>query len=204
MPRTISTKPGYSVRWWRENGHKPPRRDVFDILERMIDFRFRTPPPECEGRVVQADARRAGEALPSLTGRVTDVITSPPYLDTTNFREDQWLRLWFLGGGPGASYDRKDDRHYSKAQYWTFVMESVKGWRRLLAERARVVVRIGGRSFGKSELRDGLSNALATGLDRDVALASSGFSSAVTGTQANAFRGARVSRLVEHDFCFHV
>ena len=204
MPRTISTKPGYSIRWWRENDHEPPRRDVFDILDRMINYRFRTPPPEGEGRVAQADARRAYKALPSVTGRVTDVITSPPYLDTTNFREDQWLRLWFLGGRPRASYGRQDDRYQNKAQYWRFVMESVKGWRLLLAERARVVVRIGGRRFKKSELRDGLSCALASGLDRDVALASNGFSSTVTGTQASVFRGAKVSRLVEHDFCFDV
>ena len=204
MPRTISTKPGYSVRWWREHGHEPPRRDVFEILERMITYRFRTPPPGCEGRVVEADARQASAALPSIMGRVTDVITSPPYLDTTNFREDQWLRLWFLGGDPRAAHDRKDDRHYSKEQYWTFIAESVKGWRQLLAERARVVVRIGGRRFGKSELRDGLSRALATGLDRAVSLTSTGFSSTVNGTQANAFRGAKASRLVEHDFCFDV
>ena len=25
-------------------------------------------------------------------------ITSPPYLNVTSFEEDQWLRLWFLGG----------------------------------------------------------------------------------------------------------
>ena len=24
----------------------------------------------------------------------------PPYLDVTHFEEDQWLRLWFLGGPP--------------------------------------------------------------------------------------------------------
>ena len=204
MPRTISTKPGYSIRWWRKNNHEPPCRDVFEILQRMIDYRFRTPPPENEGQVVEADARKAGEVLPSLTGRVTDVITSPPYLDTTNFREDQWLRLWFLGGRPGAAYDRRDDRHYCKEQYWNFVTESVEGWRELLAERARVVVRIGGRRFGKAELRDGLSRALAAGLDRAVALTSSGFSSTVKGTQASAFRGAKASSLVEHDFCFDV
>ena len=204
MPRTISTKPRYSVRWWREHGHEPPRRDAFEILERMIEYRFATPPPDRVGTVVETDARRAHEALPSLIGRVTDVITSPPYLDTTNFREDQWLRLWFLGGRPSPLYEPRDDRYSNKEQYWRFVAESVKGWRMLLAESARVVVRIGGRRFGKSELREGLSQALATGLEREVALVSRGFSSKITGTQANAFRGAKVSRLVEHDFCFDV
>src|SRR6266478_5977686 len=29
MPRTISTKPAYSVRWWRQKGCLPPERDVF-------------------------------------------------------------------------------------------------------------------------------------------------------------------------------
>ena len=204
MPRTISTKPGYSIRWWRENRLAPPHRDIFDILERVLDYRFRTPPPEGIGRVVQADARRAGEALPSFTGRVTDVITSPPYLDTTNFREDQWLRLWFLGGQPSASYSCQDDRYHNKERYWRFITESVKGWRLLLAQCARIVVRIGGRRFDKAELRRELSRAVSSGLDRNVALASNGFSSAVIDTQANVFRGAKASRLVEHDFCFDV
>src|SRR5258705_2335387 len=41
------------------------------------------------------------------------VITSPPYLDVTNFEEDQWLRLWFLGGPPYPTRHRlaSDDRH---------------------------------------------------------------------------------------------
>lgn len=32
MPRTISTNPAYSVRWWQKNGYTPPVRDVFSIL----------------------------------------------------------------------------------------------------------------------------------------------------------------------------
>lgn len=203
MPRTISTKPGYSVRWWRKNGHEAPRRDTFEILERMIEYRFVTPPPDRTGQVVQADARRVHEALPSLAGRVTDVITSPPYLDTTNFREDQWLRLWFLGGPPKPSYEPRDDRYSNKERYWSFVSESVKGWRTLLAESVRIVVRIGGRRFRESELREGLTQALSAGLDREVTLSDES-SSTVANTQANSFRGAKVSKLVEHDFRFDV
>ena len=75
MPRTISTKPDYSVRWWRRKGCVPPYRDVFEILERMLAYRFYTPPAEKRGRMVQADARRAADAFPELQGCVTDVIT---------------------------------------------------------------------------------------------------------------------------------
>ena len=95
MPRTISTKPNYSVGWWQRNGYKPPQRDVFHILERITAYRFQTLPPERIGNIREVDARKAGQVFQKLKGQVSDVITSPPYLNTTNYREDQWLRLWF-------------------------------------------------------------------------------------------------------------
>ena len=204
MPRTISTKPDYSVRWWRERGCLPPRRDAFDILDWMLGYRFRTHPPDGSAPILQADARRAASGFPALAGRVTDVITSPPYLDTTNYREDQWLRLWFLRGEPFVPRGRGDDRHYDKAKYWKFIQASMKGLGPLLAEQARVVIRIGGRRLGKTELRDGLLRSLAGGLGRDVRLLDDGVTTEAGGTQANVFRGAKVSRIEEHDFCFAV
>ncbi len=204
MPRTISTKPDYSVRWWTRSGYEPPARDVFEILERMIEYRFRTKPPEGCAAIVQIDARRVADAFPTLAGRVTDVITSPPYLDTTNYREDQWLRLWFLGGEARMPRGRGDDRHYNKDLYWTFIQASMQGLAPLLAEHARMVFRIGGRRLQKSELREGLLQSLARGLARDVRLIDDGVTTEVGKTQANVFRGTKVSRFEEHDFCFAV
>lgn len=54
-----------------------------------------------------ADLCKAGILdLPRLVdaGSVRCVITSPPYLDVTNFEEDQWLRLWFQGGPPKPTW----------------------------------------------------------------------------------------------------
>ncbi|MCY3840295.1 MAG: DNA methylase [Gammaproteobacteria bacterium] len=202
MPRTISTKPDYSVRWWTDRSYAPPSRDVFEILERMLEYRFRTRPPDGCARVVQADSRRVAAAFPALAGRVTDVITSPPYLDTTNYREDQWLRLWFLGGQPIVPRGRRDDRHYNKDVYWSFIQASMKGLAPLLAKRARLVIRIGGRRLRKTELKEGLLQALTRGLDRDVEIIDDGVTTEVGRTQANVFRGQKVSRVQEHDFCF--
>ena len=202
MPRTISTKPDYSVRWWQRNGYLPPPRNVFGILERMIEFRFRSCPPKRTGAVVEADARRVGEVFSRLKGRVTDVITSPPYLDTTNYREDQWLRLWFLGCSPTTAYGRGDDRHYNKEMYWDFLQASWTGLAPLLAQQVRLVVRIGGRRLDKTELREGLVRSLEAGLSRGVRLADTGISSRIGNTQANAFRGAKASPIMEHDFAF--
>ena len=170
----------------------------------MIAYRFRTCPPEQSGQVIEADARRVGEMFPRLEGRVTDVITSPPYLDTTNYREDQWLRLWFLGGSPRVPSGRGDDRHYNKAMYWEFLKASWEGLLPLLADRVRLIVRIGGRRLSKHELREGLQRSLAEGLGRKVQLLDSGISSKIGKTQAHTFRGGTASLLMEHDFSFGI
>ena len=202
MPRTISTKPAYSVRWWREKGYKPPSRDVFSILRYMNDYRFKTSPPLHHGEIALSDARNAAEIFPHLVGRVTDVVTSPPYLDTTNYREDQWLRLWFLGGEATVSHSRNDDRHYNTEKYQAFLTEAWTGMAPLLAEEARIVVRIGGRKLTKDELMEILRTSLKDAVKRSVQLVDTVVSSPVRHTQATAFRGSKPSPIVEHDFCF--
>ena len=204
MPRTISTKPGYSVRWWLKNGYTPPPRDVFAILKRMNEYRFRTEPPNRRGEVILSDARDAADNLHHLVGQVTDVITSPPYLNTTNYREDQWLRLWFLGNEATAKYPRADGRHYSVEKYWAFLSEAWGGIAPLLASEARIVVRIGGRELTKEETRYNLERTLRSATGRGVDLMDVGVTSPVEHTQANTFRGSKPTPTVEHDFSFIV
>jgi len=203
MPRTISTKPNYSVGWWQRNGYKPPQRDVFQILERITAYRFQTPPPELAGQVKEVDVRKAGQAFRKLKGRVSDVITSPPYLNTTNYREDQWLRLWFLGNDrPLTSCTGGDDRHHSEGIYWAFLQFAWAGIAPLLSQQVRFVIRVGSRQQNKDVLREGLVQSLTQGLNRPVNLVNEGLSSKIVNTQANAFRGSKVSQLTEHDFLF--
>ena len=40
MPRTISTKPSYSIKFWKERGLVPPKRDVFKVLRKAAIFRY--------------------------------------------------------------------------------------------------------------------------------------------------------------------
>ena len=205
MPRTISTKPNYSVGWWQRNGYKPPQRNIFQILERMTAYRFQTPPPEQVGNVRQVDVRKAGQVFRKLKSRVSDVITSPPYLNTTNYREDQWLRLWFLGDDhPLASCNGGDDRHHSEGMYWAFLQSAWAGIAPLLSQQVRLVIRIGSRQQNKVTLREGLVQSLTQGLNRPVNLVNEGLSSKVVNTQANSFRGSKVSQFTEHDFLFNL
>jgi hypothetical protein len=201
MPRTISTKPAYSVRWWRQKGCVPPERDVFSILRTCAEYRYESPLPSLKGRVVEGDVRRAGTLLRSYREKVKLVITSPPYLDITDYHEDQWLRLWFLGGAAKpVTRQGKDDRHRRVETYWQFLREAWKGIVPLLQETAQIVVRIGGTRLSEEELRKGLLESLnSTG--RRFRLAESR-QTIIKNGQRRIFLSATDEAPVEHDFRF--
>ena len=161
MPRTISTKPAYSVRWWRKNSCLPPRRDAFLILRAAAEYRYCSPLPAINGYVVQGDVRQAGFLLSAFKKQVNLVITSPPYLDITDYHEDQWLRLWFLGGAPKPVLGQcRDDRHRIARTYWQFLSEAWQGIAPLLHESAQIIIRIGGTRLDADSLRAGLLASL--------------------------------------------
>lgn len=203
MPRTISTKPAYSIRWWREKGCVPPERDVFSILRTCVEYRYQSPLPPLRGRVVEGDVRCAATFLHSYRDKVKLVITSPPYLDITDYHEDQWLRLWLLGGAPKPITGQgKDDRHRRVDSYWQFLREAWMGVAPLLQESAQVVIRIGGTRLGEEHLRTGLLESLnSTG--RNFKLAESRQTSIQNG-QRRTFQAARSTAFVEHDFRFKI
>ena len=167
----------------------------------MSHYRFASAPPAFRGEIALSDAREAAESFPHLLGQITDVITSPPYLNTTSYREDQWLRLWFLGEDIENPV-RDDGRHHSVKKYREFLEESWAGVTPLLADEVRIVVRIGGRKLPKEEAFELLDSALKWATQRSVQIQDEGVSSLVRNTQANAFLGSKPSPTVEHDFCF--
>jgi hypothetical protein len=203
MPRTISTKPAYSVRWWTDRGCLAPERDVFSIIHNAAQFRFGSAPAGLVGCVMQGDARDARKFFAQHVGRVRLVITSPPYLDVTNYREDQWLRIWFLGG-PDSPTGKlaKDDRHRRVEAYWAFLREAWRGVLPLLHRTCQVVIRIGGRRLPRKDLSAGLLACLSqTG--REVRLAEVRTSSIGDGQQRSfQRRRRRLESGVEHDFRF--
>jgi hypothetical protein len=80
--------------------------------------------------------------------------------------------------------------------------EAREGIAPLLAPQARIVVRIGGRKLSKEEMFVSLLAILKDATKRIVKPADDGVSTPVKRTQANSFRGTKVSPAVEHDFCF--
>lgn len=201
MPRTISTKPTYSVKWWRSHRCVAPHRDTFSILREVAQFRYASGAPRTHGRVALCDARRASAAFPSLTGKVRLIVTSPPYLDTTNYAEDQWLRLWFLGGpaAPDPSLGA-DDRHRNLERYLDFLSEAWAGVSPLTSRECHLVIRLGGApgdvcSFAVAE-------SLSRVFGRRAKLLWSGTDELPDAGQGRSFMPSTRRRHVEHDFHF--
>lgn len=202
MPRTISTKPDYSVRWWKDRGLVAPERDVFDILMSQVEFRFAKGVPNVVGEARLGDVRDATLMFRKLKQKVNLVVTSPPYLDTTDYGEDQWLRIWFLGGAErpkGRLF--VDARHGTSEAYWTFLAAAWNGIAGLLAPDCTIVIRIGGMSFSEDEMEEGVLTSLRAGLGLatldviqplDV--------SEIKNRQTNVFRPGTKGKRLEYDF----
>ena len=199
MPRTISTKPNYSVRFWKERGFKAPERDVFELLQNRVMFRYESPPPEGEAHVFHTDMRdlpRFSERLPT---PLRCVITSPPYFDVTSFEEDQWLRLWFLGRPPRPTHGlvSRDDRHSFQDKYWGFIADMWRSLGQVLSRRAHVVIRIGSKRWPYDRL-EGTLRATSHFAGRSVELLHVEMSE-IKNRQTNAFRPGSQGCLVEVD-----
>jgi DNA methylase len=162
MPRTISTKPEYSVRYWRMHGLRPPERNVFSILRAKAAFRLQQDRTVGFARVRLADVREAADEFSAFLDNVSLIVTSPPYLDVTSFEEDQWLRLWFLGGEPRPTFGTysRDDRHRSERLYWEFITSAWRGVAPLMRQRAAIACRIGSRRLSLRDLEERLTHTL--------------------------------------------
>ncbi len=203
MPRTISTKPRYSVNFWKERGLVAPERDVFNVLAEMADYRYESPLPVGDSQVLHTDMRNLPRELESTKERpLRCAVTSPPYLNVTSFEEDQWLRLWFLGG---QGYPRKgsvsqDDRHGTADKYWSFIGDMWRSLGAVMGEGAHVVIRIGSRKIKPEQLRRSLKGC-GEFSGRRVKLVSSRVTE-IKKRQTDAFRPGTKGCVVELDCHF--
>lgn len=203
MPRTISTKPAYSLKYWRENGLWPHKRDVFSILYSRAEYRLADQQGVRRGSVALADARRAALTFPQLRNSVNAIITSPPYLDMLRYEEDQWLRLWFLGSKPYPIYRKysNDDRHTSKKLYWSFLKEVWQGVEPLMRRDSVMVCRIGATAISQREITAGLKNSLKQAFPR-IELLKRPKVSQIKNKQANNFLPGNRGCTYEVDYVF--
>lgn len=202
MPRTISTKPGYSVRYWQDRGLQAPDRDVFAVLRAATTFRYASLRPRRRATVLLEDMRELPRRVPARQAQL--VITSPPYLDTTSFEEDQWLRLWFLGGPPRPTKGQvsRDDRLTGRDAYWLLIAELWRTLGHVVAPDGHVVIRIAGRGLSGPDLVNGLVGT--SPLSGRQAVLRTTETSAIVRRQTDAFRPGSTGLREEVDCHFQL
>jgi len=204
MPRTISTKPAYSMRYWAAHGCRAPQRDAFSVVRDRLFFRYTTPPPAARGHTWNEDVRKLPELAGRFPGPVSCVVTSPPYLGVTHYGEDQWLRLWFLGGAsrPSRGCGSPDDRYHGAARYWAFISDFWRALGAVLAPRAHVVIRLGAHGLHHDDIIDGLKLS-ARSAERPAKLKTH-YVSSIRNRQTDVFRPGSAGCAFEVDCHFAV
>jgi hypothetical protein len=145
MPRTFSSKPDYSVRYWKERKLVAPNLDVLKVLERKL-ARLDHVSLDQTGALTDAregDSRKAA-SLPAGIRDFSVVVTSPPYYGMRTYVEDQWLRNWFLGGPDHVIYG--ESMQLEHTGFYTFAESLGKVWKnmaRTTAERLDMHIRFG-------------------------------------------------------------
>lgn len=135
MPRTFSSKPDYSVRYWREKDHEAPLVDVLKVLKLKLD-RLEASQLEQTGSVYdvrQGDSQWA-TSLPTANRDFSVVVTSPPYYGMRTYVEDQWLRNWFLGGPDHVVYAQSIQLGHTGQD--VFAASLGKVWKNMARSRA--------------------------------------------------------------------
>lgn len=135
MPRTFSSKPDYSVRYWKERQLVAPDADVLKVLERKL---ARLDSPQLPQTGVLTDARkgdsREAASLPTVCRDFSVVVTSPPYYGMRTYVEDQWLRNWFLGGSDHVVYGNSAQLQH--AGFESFAESLGRVWRNMARTNA--------------------------------------------------------------------
>jgi DNA modification methylase len=173
------------------------------MLAEKAKYRLKDLPDCGNGRIKLVDERRISSHFRNLHDKVALVVTSPPYLSVTRYEEDQWLRLWFLGGEPRPTYGKisRDDRHETTRRYWQFLKESWVGLRPLMKDSAKIVIRLGAIGLDQDEMTSQLELSIQSAFP-NAHLLEQPKRSEIIGRQANSFLPGSKGCLFEMDYVF--
>jgi hypothetical protein len=105
------------------------------------------------------DARKAQTFKDIPKASIT--ITSPPYYGMRTYVQDQWLRMWFLGGCEEIEYE--NENQLSHSGHDEFIADLAKVWinvREHSRDGAHLYVRFGTISSAKSDAKELFKSSL--------------------------------------------
>ena len=152
--------PRYSIKWWLRKGYDtPPEIDPQDFLFRRFKWRYAK---GVAGPHTGMERPRIGlgngmDSLPEKSPIADLVLTSPPYSGVTNYRSDNWLRLWAMGEGPSLPDWDSEQKFLDIDTY----VEMLKGVFAATLARVRHDATWYVRSDARSKTKDAIGGVLA-------------------------------------------
>ncbi len=144
MRQTKSMAPTYAVNWWSKRDQRPPEIDPVAYFSAKVLWRYRRGIPQ--GPTARIEFGDARAVLPRARMRFSMLLTSPPYWQVTNYRVDNWIRLWMLGEGALPSWE-VSQRYGHRERYVTMLNEVFAAAAQLMEPDATIYVRTDARTF---------------------------------------------------------
>lgn len=146
MRQSKAMAPKYSVRWWKSRDMRPPVINAAEYLKSRISWRYARGIEKSgnEAKIYFGDARNGLQTY--RRAPATLVLTSPPYMGVTNYRYDNWIRIWALGG-PLIPEWGQGNRYSNKEKYSEMIHGVFKRLSRVSKTDVTIVVRTDRRPF---------------------------------------------------------
>jgi len=155
MRQGKAMSPEYSIRWWRDRALTPPDIDPVRFLRQRITWRYGKGVPNFSnaevrlGDSIMVLSEIAGEIASGQRKRFDLLFTSPPYYSVTHYHNDQWLRLWMLGGieRPTAMQGIWQGRFESQPAYRMLLQIVFRSCAAIMSRKATIYIRTDARAF---------------------------------------------------------
>lgn len=202
MPRTFAAKPDYAVKFWKERGLEAPNVRIIDILERKLK-RITNLNKQINGtpnQILHSDSR-SSDPFQAIPEDFSVVITSPPYYyGMRTYIQDQWLRMWFLGGPDTIDYKVKDQLDHNGHD--AFVKSLSEVWKNVYQSKSDnldLYIRFGALPSIKSDAKNILKSSLEEATGWRVVYTKDALTADNGKRQANQM-GKDSKAVVEYDF----
>lgn len=98
LPPNLAASVASQRRINKKRNQKPEYRDTKALIYRKSKQLLRHSFPSCFRRDDAMLLTESADCTPQISGESVDlVVTSPPFLDTIDYMQDNWLRMWFCG-----------------------------------------------------------------------------------------------------------
>ncbi len=202
MPRTFSSKPDYSVKYWKERNLHPKPVNITDVLAKKVNRLFGLSEIYIgdHNQVILGDSRRS-ESLNKIKDNFSIVITSPPYYGMKTYMQDHWLRNWFLGGSDCVDYSVSNQiSHNGEIKFIESLGEVWKNMASTNSEELRMFVRFGIIPSAKVDAKSIFLNSLESSGERWKLISTRNAKSAHEGKRQAGQMKSKSTAAVEFDF----